>query len=139
MELKVSKSFYKKLDRLEEAAEDALRDKLNAVANDAVNYTLMSTSKKGKTGAVDTGAYITSFSFAVGAGRPRGKSSKNKTRNVSASSVAGLARAQLQADISRADLKSSTRITLRNASPHAYYVEHKHGYKIFAQLRRKHG
>lgn len=137
MELKVSQSFYKKLDRLEEAAEDALRDKLNAIANDAVNYTL-GANPKGKP-AVDTGAYITSFSFAVGAGRPRGKSSKNKTRGAPVSSMAGIARSQLQADISRADLKSSTRITLRNASPHAYYVEHKNGYKIFAQLRRKHG
>ena len=32
------------------------------------------------TPTVDTGAYITSFSYGVGAGRPRGKSSEGRTK-----------------------------------------------------------
>ena len=37
---------------------------------------------------VDTGAYITSFSYGVGAGRPRGKSSEGRPKGTDQSTMA---------------------------------------------------
>lgn len=144
IDMVVNKSLYKKLDELENAADNYLEDVLYSIANDAVNLTITSVGTNTKNlnvGAVDTGAYIQSFSFGIGSGRPRGKSSRKKRRGVSPSSLADDAMFNLTADIKRANLKdtTSTRITLRNGSPHAYFVEYKHGYYIFAKLKRKYG
>lgn len=128
----------RRLNTLEDYVGDALKDKLEEIAYDAVNTTLTSVgvhTKDKNIGAVDTGAYLLSFSFTAGAGRPRGKSSRGgKYPN-----PVGEAMSNLAQDISRIDLLSSTRITLRNNSPHAQYVEFKHGYYIFTKLRNKHG
>lgn len=139
MKLLVRKSFYDKLSKLEDRVEDHLKDKLHEIANDAINFT-MGQNGRGRP-AVDTGAYISSFSFALGRGRPRGKSSRGRQRGMlgMASSFATEARTELSSDIERANLDSSNTITLRNAAPHARYVEYKNGYLIFARLRRKHG
>jgi hypothetical protein len=51
----------------------------------------------------------------------------------------------LMKDINKVDLKNTTRITLRNASPHAQDVENsgptwrRSGYKVFAQIRNIYG
>ena len=140
----LNKSVLKKLDGLEKAADDYLEDTLYSIANDAVNLTITSVGTNTKNlnvGAVDTGAYIQSFSFGVGSGRPRGKSSRKKRRGVSPNSLRDDAMFNLTADIKRANLKNSTstRITLRNGSPHANFVEFKHGFYIFAKLKRKYG
>jgi hypothetical protein len=68
-ELKVMPSLQRKIDDLKALAEQQVERKLVDIAQTAVNLS-----------PVDTGAYVTSFSFSVGAGRPRGKSSKNKPK-----------------------------------------------------------
>ena len=134
--MKVNNSAYKKLQSLEEYAGQELEDKLYAIANDAVRTTLTSTSNKGKIGAVDSGAYLESFSFALGSGRPRRKVYRGNQKSFNPEQ---LALQNLLSDIKRVDLMSSTRITLRNGSPYARKVEYNYGYRIFAKLRRKHG
>lgn len=127
--LKVNSSLKAKMQRIEEMAEDAIRERLVDIAESAVNYS-----------PVDTGAYVTSFSYAVGAGRPRGKSSKNRPRGQNPEAMRQEGLSDLMSDISRiSDLKNTTRITLRNASPHAQAVETKHGYSVFAKLRNLYG
>ncbi len=73
---------------------------------------------------VDTGAYVTSFSFSTGAGRPRGKSSKGKPKaNAQAARSEGLS--NLIKDLERIpSLLDTTSIVLRNNSPHAVAVEY---------------
>jgi hypothetical protein len=136
VDMKVNNSAYKKLQSLEEYAGQELEDKLYAIANDAVRTTLTSTSNKGKIGAVDSGAYLESFSFALGSGRPRRKVYRGNQKSFNPEQ---LALQNLLSDIKRVDLMSSTRITLRNGSPYASKVEYNYGYRIFAKLRRKHG
>jgi hypothetical protein len=136
VDMKVNNSAYKKLQSLEEYAGQELEDKLYAIANDAVRTTLTSTSNKGKIGAVDSGAYLESFSFALGSGRPRRKVYRGNQKSFNPEQ---LALQNLLSDIKRVDLMSSTRITLRNGSPYARKVEYNYGYRIFAKLRRKHG
>jgi hypothetical protein len=136
VDMKVNNSAYKKLQSLEEYAGQELEDKLYAIANDAVRTTLTSTSNKGKIGAVDSGAYLESFSFALGSGRPRRRVYRGNQKSFNPEQ---LALQNLLSDIKRVDLMSSTRITLRNGSPYARKVEYNYGYRIFAKLRRKHG
>ena len=136
VDMRVNNSAYKKLQSLEEYAGQELEDKLYAIANDAVRTTLTSTSNKGKIGAVDSGAYLESFSFALGSGRPRRKVYRGNQKSFNPEQ---LALQNLLSDIKRVDLMSSTRITLRNGSPYARKVEYNYGYRIFAKLRRKHG
>lgn len=136
VDMKVNNSTYKKLQSLEEYAGQELEDKLYAIANDAVRTALTSTSNKGKIGAVDSGAYLESFSFALGPGRPRRRVYKGSQKSFNPEQTA---LQNLLFDIKRVDLMSSTRITLRNGSPYARKVEYNYGYRIFAKLRRKHG
>lgn len=136
VDMKVNNSAYKKLQSLEDYAGQELEDKLYAIANDAVRTTLTSTSNKGKMGAVDSGGYLESFSFALGSGRPRRKVYRGNSKSFN---PAQYALTNLLSDIKRVDLMSSTRITLRNGSPYARKVEYNYGYRIFAKLRRKHG
>lgn len=114
---------------LGQKAEDAVRDKLIAIGQTAVTSS-----------PVDTGAYVTSFSYSVGAGRPRGKSSKGKPRGQNPQAMRQEGLSNLVSDINRIpNLLDSTSITLRNASPHATAVEYKHGYAVFAKVRNIHG
>jgi len=127
--LKVNASYKNKIQQIEQLAEDAVKDRLVEIAQTAVRYS-----------PVDTGAYVTSFSYSVGAGRPRGKSSANKPRNQNPNSKRDEGLANLMSDITKlGELKGTTRITLRNASPHAEAVETKHGYSVFAKLRNLYG
>lgn len=95
---------------------------------------------------VDTGAYVTSFSFNVGGGRPRGKSSENKPKKQDISGKRQEGLANLASDIARAkNLGKITTIELRNAAPHATDVEYGEnwsktsGYFVFAKVRNIHG
>ena len=127
--LKINPSLRKKFGALEQRAEDAVRDKLIDIAQTAVSAS-----------PVDTGAYVTSFSYTVGAGRPRGKSSKNKPTGQNPQAMRQEGFSNLMKDISRiSSLKNTTRIELRNRSPHATAVEYKHGYHVFAKVRNLHG
>lgn len=127
--LKVNSSLNTKMQRIEQMAEDAVKDRLIDIAQSAVRYS-----------PVDTGAYVTSFSYSVGGGRPRGKSSAGLPRGQNAASKRDESLGNLLSDISRiTDLKSTTSIVLRNNSPHARAVEDKHGYSVFTKLRNLYG
>jgi hypothetical protein len=116
---------------IDDVVEEDVREVLYSLADDVIFWS---------TPTVDTGAYITSFSFNVGAGRPRGKSSKNKPRRQSPQQKAAEGRENLQRDIDKLpDLVNKEAVQLRNEAPHAQVVEDKHGYKVFAKVRREYG
>lgn len=130
-------SLQRKIDGLKALAEQQVERKLVDMAVDAVGLGTIRVP-------VDTGAYVTSFSFNVGAGRPRGKSSKGKPRNQNAVAKMNEGLSNLIQDIERIpSLLDTTRIELRNNSPHARNVERgegwprTNGYFVFTQLKRK--
>ena len=130
-------SLQRKIDGLKQLAEQQVERKLTDMAVDAVGLGTIRVP-------VDTGAYVTSFSFNVGAGRPRGKSSKGKPRNQNAVAKMNEGLSNLIQDIERIpSLLDTTRIELRNNSPHARDVERgegwprTNGYFVFTQLKRK--
>lgn len=133
-ELKVMPSLQKKIDGLKALAEQQVERKLVDMAQTAVDLS-----------PVDTGAYVTSFSFSTGAGRPRGKSSKGKPRaNPQAARSEGLS--NLIKDLEKIpSLLDTTSIVLRNNSPHAVAVEYGgRGWKtspyfVFTKLRNIYG
>jgi len=133
-QLKVMPSLQRKIDGLKALAEQQVERKLVDMAQTAVDLS-----------PVDTGAYVTSFSFSTGAGRPRGKSSKGKPRaNPQAARSEGLS--NLIKDLERIpSLLDTTSIVLRNNSPHAVAVEYGgRGWKtppyfVFTKLRNIHG
>ena len=109
----INSSFHKKIKSLEEKVLGGVKGVLENMANSAVNLS-----------PVDTGAYVTSFSYTVGAGRPRGKSSDNKPKNQNPQGKQDEGFSNLMQDISRIkDIKDLDEIQLRNRSPHAYDVE----------------
>jgi len=65
----VNKSFHNKIKQLDDSMDDLFRETLEEVAVTATNMS-----------PVSTGAFVTSFSYIVGAGRPRGKSSNNRPK-----------------------------------------------------------
>ena len=133
-ELKVMPSLQRKIDGLKALAEQQVERKLVDMAQTAVDLS-----------PVDTGAYVTSFSFSTGAGRPRGKSSKGKPRaNPQAARSEGLS--NLIKDLEKIpSLLDTTSIVLRNNSPHAVAVEYGgRGWKtspyfVFTKLRNIYG
>ena len=136
--MKMSLELIGNLDAEVLAAESNLEEQLEELLIDIATTTV-------NLSPVDTGAYVTSHSFTTGAGRPRGKSSKNKPRFQNANAMRDTGLGNLISDIRRADLKNTTSITLRNNSPHASAVEdgganwRRAGYKVFAQVRNIYG
>ena len=123
--IKINKSFDDKMHLLEDLVEEEVKDRLEYIANYA---TIVS--------PVETGAYVNSFSFLVGAGRPRGKSSDNRPK-ANREAAINEARGNLYADISKLDLSQMDSVTLRNGAPHAEAVEKK--YSVFTKVRNKFG
>lgn len=137
----INQSFYGKLEKLEEMAEEVIQDKLMDIAETAVNLSERT---------VDTGAYITSFSFVpAGSSAGRMRTSNNKPTGQSPQAMGDEALGGLISDIKSIDLKATPRVTLRNRSPHAREVEdgkevpnsrwRKSGYGIFRSIRSIHG
>jgi len=133
--VKVNTPISKKMRKIDNLIEDGVKERLQSIARTAVNLS-----------PVDTGAYVTSFSYSVGAGRPRGKSSDNKPKgqNPEAKRQEGLN--NLNSDIARiTDFNTKSIIVFTNGSPHARDVENggpkwrKAGYKVFAQIRNIYG
>ena len=99
------------------------------------------------TPTVDTGAYITSFSYNVGSGRPRGKTSEGRPKEADPQTMASEGLNNLLNDInSIQDFNYKDTIVLRNGSPHAIDVEEggpnwrlTQPYKIFETVRNKYG
>ena len=120
---------------IDEAVEIAVKDSLHDIAQTAVSLS-----------PVDTGAYVNSFSFSVGAGLSRGLSSDDKPKGKDPTSERQSSLSNLVSDINKiTDLNSRSTITLRNASPHATDVENggpnwrRAGYKVFAKIRDIYG
>jgi len=131
----VNASFYNKLKHLDALAVGGVKDRLEDIARTAVDYS-----------PVETGAYVTSFSYTVGSGRPRGKSSDNKPRGANLQGKRDEGYNNLLQDISRINsIEDLDNIQLRNGSPHAYDVEYgenwkrTEGYFVFAKLENIYG
>ena len=131
----VNASFYNKLKHLDDTVLDTVKGRLEDIARTAVDYS-----------PVETGAYVTSFSYTVGAGRPRGKSSDNLPRGANLQGERDEGYNNLLQDISRIkSIEDLDNIQLRNGSPHAYDVEYgenwsrTEGYFVFAKLENIYG
>ena len=131
----VNSSFYNKLKHLDKTVLDTVKGRLEDIARTAVDFS-----------PVETGAYVTSFSYTVGAGRPRGKSSDNKPRGANLQGKRDEGYNNLLQDISRINsIEDLDNIQLRNGSPHAYDVEYgenwkrTEGYFVFAKLENIYG
>lgn len=134
--IKVNTPLSAKMKKIDGFIEDGVKERLHSIARTAV-----------KLSPVDTGAYVTSFSYTVGAGRPRGKSSDNKPKgqNPEAKRQEGLN--NLNSDIAKiTDFDTKSIIIFTNGSPHAMDVEtgkgsrwRRAGYKVFAQIRNIYG
>ena len=133
--LTVGSSFENKLKQLDALALGGVKEKLEDIARTAVDYS-----------PVETGAYVTSFSYTIGAGRPRGKSSTNLPKGASLENERETGYANLVKDISRIkSIEDLDNIQLRNGSPHAYDVEYGEnwsktdGYFVFTKLENIYG
>ncbi len=136
MTMKLNPGFWNKMKQLDNMVEQGIENQLQRFADAAIDNTLGNNDRRRP--AVDTGAYITSFSITYGRGRPRGKSSRGKQRkNPDILGLSEVGRANLYNDIGKLDLLNTERVTLRNNSPHAVFVEYKHAYYIFAKLERE--
>ena len=130
----VNKSFYDKLNYLDAIAIGSVKERLEAIARTAIDYS-----------PVDTGAYVTSFSYTIGGGRPRGKSSDNLPKGQSLDGKQQEGYDNLMQDISRIkSIEDLDYIQLRNGSPHATDVEYgenwySSGYFVFAKLESIYG
>ena len=134
--VKVNTPISKKMKKIDDLIEEGVKERLHSIARTATNLS-----------PVDTGAYVTSFSFAVGAGRPRGKSSENRPKRQSKVAMRKEGLNNLNSDIAKiTDFSTKDTIVLRNGSPHAQKVEtgkaknwKRAGYKVFTQIRNIYG
>ena len=121
------RSVSGKLEKLQQLAEDHVKNELRKVADSLVEAS-----------PVDTGAYVTSHSFQPTGGRGgRSRSSANKPRQQDASVKKEEARAQLYSDIEGAEVSSSRAGIFRNRAPHATKVEAKHNVYLYAKDRAR--
>ena len=136
--LNLEKTIAKLKSKVDMAVELAVKDRLEDIAVSTINLSLPT---------VDTGAYITSFSYNVGVGRPRGKTSEGRPKEADPQTMASEGLNNLLNDInSIQDFNYKDTIVLRNGSPHAIDVEEggpnwrlTQPYKIFETVRNKYG
>ncbi len=136
--LNLEKTIAKLKSKVDMAVELAVKDRLEDIAVSTINLSLPT---------VDTGAYITSFSYNVGSGRPRGKTSEGRSKGADPQAMASEGLNNLLNDInSIQDFNYKDTIVLRNGSPHAIDVEEggpnwrlTQPYKIFETVRNKYG
>ena len=128
---KVMKGLRKEI---QEKVDEGVKDVLVQVANTAVTLS-----------PVRTGAYVTSFSFAVGEGTRSNSNNDPSAKSVNKASARQEGLSLLLSDINKIkDFSAKKRIALRNNSPHAVNVEHgeswqRAGYKVFSQIRNIYG
>jgi hypothetical protein len=117
-------------ERLNEEIEQEVEDFLKDIADTTIEF-----SKP----FVDTGTYITSFSYSTGSGRPRGGSSHGKPRRQNPTSKGNQGLQLLYGDIAQLDLANTTMVSLRNGSAHAEFVEYKQQRAVFERIGIKYG
>ena len=132
--IKVNSTFKNKMGQLEQIAEEKVKDRLEDIANYAVAIS-----------PVDTGAYVESFSM-LPSGQSGGRSKSSEARRASVKrgtasreQFTDIAITNLYSDIEKFNLETSNKVTLRNRSPHARYVEDKHGWSVFTKVRNRFG
>ncbi len=133
--IKINSSFNQKMDKLDETVENAVYSKLVDIAQTTVELS-----------PVDTGAYVTSHSFQTNtSSRGRGKSSRRKPRKQNEQAMRQEGLNNLVQDINALNLSDTTKITLRNDSPHARVVEYGgpnwkvQPYGVYTQVRNIYG
>jgi len=132
--LKNAEVFRQVTFRIKQAQEEAIRDRLTDIAQFVTSIS-----------PVDTGAYVTSHSMVANNSnsRARGKTSKGKPRKQNREAFQQEGFSNLLSDINSIDTDSLTRITLRNDSPHARYVEDGNGnsvgHLVYTKTRRQFG
>lgn len=87
---------------------------------------------------VDTGAYITSHSIRTTRGAGRSRTSHGKPTGQDPEAKAAEALGQLMGDIESLP-KDQEQVFLTNNSPHATFVEYKHGYAVYEGVRNRAG
>jgi hypothetical protein len=117
-QITINKSFYKKMEALENRVKHDVFTKGQEIVSYAVSIS-----------PVDTGAYVESFSVVGrGAGGGRSRSSENR-RRLGTSEKEGVKMdeaARLRAELEAIDLTDEKGFTLRNRAPHNKAVEDKH-------------
>ena len=107
---------------LEESIDDLFIETLQEVAVTATNSS-----------PVSTGAFVTSWSYIVGAGRPRGKSSEGRPRvgELGADTMREQGYQNLMGDVAKINFeKLGGSLTLSNGAPHADIVNAREGISI---------
>ena len=133
-ELKNAEIFRQVTFRLKGVAEDAVRDRLTDIANFVTSIS-----------PVDTGAYVTSHSMVANNSnsRARGKTSRNKPRKQNREEYQSKGLSNLLSDINTIEFDKLVKVTLRNDSPHARYVEdgngNSRGHLVYTKTRRQFG
>lgn len=121
----INKSFYDKVESLEDITADAVKEKAYDIATYYVGIS-----------PVDTGAFVTSGSITIGGGG-RSRTSNNKPRGQNPEAKKQEAFSQLSGDIEAIDFTKNKKFVLRNRSPHANSVEKRHS--VFASIRNVFG
>ena len=134
-QMTINNSFFNKLELVGDELVELVEDELVGLASTAVDLS-----------PVDTGAYVTSFSFVrKGSGGGRSRTSNNKPTGQSISAMRDQGFSQLMSDIKTLDIKSTDGAVLKNRSPHSNDVEdggpnwRRSGYGVFRQLRAMYG
>jgi hypothetical protein len=129
---RVKRTFDVIRKKIEVASEELLKGRFEGMADLAIYRAVPDK-------AIDTGAYVTSFSIGqAGFGGGRSRSSANKPKHQDPAAMKAKSRGQLQTDIDAIDFtgllaSGSIRATLRNRAPHADVVEKK--YHVFATIK----
>ena len=127
-------AIARKIEAAKTSILEEVKNEFAAIARDAVRFS-----------PVDTGAFVTSWSFETGkSGRPRGKSSLNRPKAPNEEDMRKEGEQNLLSDIDKIpDLESTKVAVLRNGAPHAEYVDYgdskDRGRVIKGKLIRLHG
>ena len=127
-------AIARKIEAAKTSILEEVKNEFAAIAWDAVSFS-----------PVDTGAFVTSWSFETGkSGRPRGKSSLNRPKAPNKEDMRKEGLQNLLSDIDKIpDLESTKVAVLRNGAPHAEYVDYgdskDRGRVIKGKLIRLHG
>lgn len=121
----INKSFYDKLGKIDELAEEAVKDFTKSLAVTAIRVS-----------PVDTGAFVESYKIAPrGAMTTRSRSSHGRPRGVPAEAKKSEELSRLISEIEAIDVLKTGGVVLSNYAPHANVVDDK--YVIFATIRGK--
>jgi len=127
-------AIARKIEAAKTSILEEVKNEFSAIAWDAVRFS-----------PVDTGAFVTSWSFETGkSGRPRGKSSSRRPKAPNKEDMRKEGFQNLLSDIDKIpDLESTKVAILRNGAPHAEYVDtgdsEEVGHIIKGKLVRLHG